>query len=46
MKINVRVGDRDFTATLEKNAATDAFAELMKNAPVVLSLSDYAALRR
>lgn len=46
MKINVRVGDRDFTATLEKNAATDAFAELMKNAPVVLSLSDYAGFEK
>ena len=46
MKINVQAGGRTFTATLEKNAATEAFAELMKNAPLVLSLSDYAGFEK
>lgn len=46
MKINVQAGGRTFTATLEKNAAAEAFAELMKNAPLVLSLSDYAGFEK
>ena len=46
MKLYVEVGGRTFTATLEENAAVDAFVELMRVAPVVLQMSDYSGFEK
>ena len=40
MKMNVQVGNHTFTATLESNAAVDAFVEMMKRAPVTIQRRD------
>lgn len=42
MKMNVQIGDRIFTATLEDNAAVRELTELMKQAPISISMSDYS----
>lgn len=46
MRMNVQIGDSAFTATLEENAAVDSFVELMKTAPVVIQMSDYAGFEK
>ena len=46
MKMNVRVGDKNFTATLENNAAAETFTEMMKSEPVVIQMSDYAGFEK
>lgn len=46
MKMNVQVGNETFSATLEDNAASKAFVELMKNAPVVIRMSDYSGFEK
>lgn len=42
MKLNVEVNGTTFTATLEDNTAVDAFVEMMREAPVVIQMSDYS----
>ena len=44
--MNVQVGNSLFTATLEKNAATDAFVKMMEQAPVTIQMSDYAGFEK
>ena len=46
MKLNVEVNGTTFTATLEDNAAVDAFVEMMREAPVVLEMSDYSGFEK
>ncbi len=46
MKMNVQVGNHTFTATLESNAAVDAFVEMMKRAPVTIQMRDYAGFEK
>lgn len=46
MKMNVQVGNKTFTATLEENSATLALMELMAQAPVTLQLSDYSGFEK
>lgn len=46
MKMNVQVGTENFTATLEDNEAAAAFAELMKEEPVVIQMSDYSGFEK
>lgn len=46
MKMNVQVGERIFTATLEENAAVEGLAELMKDAPLVIQMSDYSGFEK
>lgn len=45
-KMNVQVGNSTFTASLEDNAAVDAFMEMMENAPVVVQMRDYAGFEK
>lgn len=40
MKLNVQVGGKTFTATLEENAAVDAFVKIMNETPVVLEMRE------
>lgn len=46
MKMQVQVGEQIFTATLEDNAATEALVEMIKAAPVELSMSDYSGFEK
>lgn len=46
MKMNVQVGNMNFTATLEENEAVDAFVEMMKTSPVVISMKDYSGFEK
>lgn len=45
-KMHVQIGDSSFTATLESNSAVDALVEMMQDAPVVLSMSDYSGFEK
>lgn len=45
-KMNVQVGESSFTATLESNAAVTALAAMMRDAPIVLSMSDYSGFEK
>ena len=46
MKINVQIGEYTFTAALADNAAARAFAELMSDGALTLSLSDYGGFEK
>lgn len=45
-KMNVTIGDYNFTATLEENKAANELIEMMKEGPVVLSLNDYSGFEK
>lgn len=47
MKMNVQVGNAfTFTATLEDNAAANAFVEMMESAPVTIRMRDYSGFEK
>lgn len=46
MKVNVQIGTENFTATLENNEAAETFAEMMKEEPVVIQMSDYSGFEK
>lgn len=46
MKLNVEVNGTIFAATLEDNAAVDAFVEMMREAPVVIEMNDYSGFEK
>lgn len=46
MKLKVEVNGTAFTAALEDNAAADAFVEMMREAPVVIEMSDYSGFEK
>lgn len=46
MKLNVEVKGTIFTATLEDNAAVDALVEMMREALVVIEMSDYSGFEK
>ena len=46
MKMNVQVGDKTFTATLEDNAAAREFIGLMQESPVSIEMSDYSGFEK
>ena len=39
-KMNLQIGNSSFTATLESNAAVDALVDMMREAPVVIQMSE------
>ncbi len=45
-KMNVRVGDAVFTATLEDNTAAREFVAMMEEAPVTINMSDYSGFEK
>ena len=45
-KMNVKIGDAVFTATLEDNAAVREFVDMMKEAPVTIDMSDYSGFEK
>ena len=46
MKMNVQIGNKSFTATLEDNAATRELIEMMKEAPVSIDMNDYGSFEK
>ena len=46
MKMNVRIGDYHFTATLEENKAVKELVDMMKEEPVTISMSDYSGFEK
>lgn len=44
--LNVTVGNRTFTATLEKNVAVDAFVQMLKESDVTIKMSDYSGFEK
>ena len=46
MKMNVQVGERTFTATLEDNEAAAALVQMMESEPVVIEMNDYAGFEK
>ena len=46
MKMNVQVGDYTFTATLENNTAVEELVDMMKEAPVTISMDDYSGFEK
>ena len=46
MKMNVLIGDISFTATLEDNAATSELIEMMREAPITISMNDYSGFEK
>ncbi|MCH5268554.1 MAG: hypothetical protein J1E62_09450 [Lachnospiraceae bacterium] len=46
MKMNVKIGDRSFIATLEDNVATRELIEMMEEAPISISMSDYSGFEK
>lgn len=45
-KMTLQIGNSTFTATLENNAAVDAFMEMMGDAPVIIQMSDYSGFEK
>ena len=46
MKMNVQIGDRTFTATLEDNQAVAELVEMMEEGPVTITLDDYGGFEK
>ena len=46
MKMNVQIGDKTFTATLEDNQAVEELVEMMEAGPVTLQLDDYGGFEK
>lgn len=46
MKMNVEIGDKSFVATLEDNAATRELIDIMQEAPISISMSDYSGFEK
>lgn len=45
-KMNLQIGNSSFTATLENNAAVDTLVDMMREAPVVIEMSDYSSFEK
>lgn len=45
-KMNLQIGNNSFTATLESNVAVDALVDMMREAPVVIQMSDYSGFEK
>ena len=46
MRMNVQIGNTSFTATLEDNAATSELIEMMREAPITISMNDYSGFEK
>ncbi|KAA6228425.1 hypothetical protein FMM54_00785 [Campylobacter sp. LR185c] len=44
--MKVKLNDKIFSATLEQNEAVNAFTQMMKKAPVVIKMCDYAGFEK
>lgn len=46
MKMQVKIGEKTFTATLEQNAAVRELTEMMREAPVTIEMHDYSGFEK
>lgn len=46
MKMNVKIGNATFTATLEDNDATRELVKMMKQQPISINMSDYSGFEK
>ena len=46
MKINVQIGDYNFTATLQDNEAVKELVDMMKEEPITISMNDYSGFEK
>ena len=46
LKMNVQIGDYNFTATLEDNEAVKELVDMMQEGPVTISMSDYSGFEK
>lgn len=46
MKINVMVNNQNFTASLVENEAAQTFYNILKKAPLIVDMSDYAGFEK
>lgn len=44
--MNLQIGNADFTASLENNAAVDALVEMLRNGPIIIQMSDYSGFEK
>lgn len=44
--MTLQIGNSTFTATLENNAAVDAFVEMMSDASVIIQMSDHSGFEK
>lgn len=45
-KMTLQIGNNTFTATLENSDAVDALVDMMREAPVVIQMSDYSGFEK
>ena len=45
-KMTLQIGNSSFTVTLESNEAVDALVDMMREAPVVIQMSDYSGFEK
>ena len=45
-KMNIQIGDKHFTATLEDNAAVHELIGMMRNKPITISMNDYSGFEK
>lgn len=45
-KMTLQIGNNTFTATLENNDAVDALVDMMREAPIVIQMSDYSGFEK
>ena len=45
-KMTLQIGNNTFTATLENNDAVDTLVDMMREAPVVIQMSDYSGFEK
>ena len=46
MKMNVQIGDYNFTAALENNAAVEELLDMMKEGPITIQMEDYSGFEK
>ena len=46
MKMNVQIGDYNFSATLENNSAVEELLDMMKEGPVIIQMDDYSGFEK
>ena len=46
MKMNVKIGDYNFTATLENNTAVEELLDMLKDGPITIQMDDYSGFEK
>lgn len=45
-KMNIQIGDKHFTATLENNAAVRELIDMMRDNPITINMNDYSGFEK